>query len=143
MFLGTFEHLIDERNRLMLPKKFRQDLGRMAVLTRGLDGCLFLYPVSSWKKIEKKLVETPLTNKDARNFARHMLSGAMEVEVDKFGRVLLPSYLKEYAKLKKNTVILGLGERIEVWDKSTWKTYTEKLEKKTDEVAERLSELGI
>jgi len=143
MFLGTFEHAIDDRNRLMLPKKFRQDLGRTAVVTRGLDGCLFLYPVSSWKKIEKKLIETPLTSRDARSFARHMLSGAMEVEVDKFGRVLLPSYLKKYGRLAKEAVVLGLGERIEVWDKKVWKTYSTKLDEKTDEVAERLSELGI
>jgi len=143
MFLGTFEHSIDEKNRLMLPKKFRQDLGRSGVLTRGLDGCLFLYPTSSWKKIEKKLIETPLTSRDARSFARHMLSGAMEVEIDKFGRVLLPLYLKKYAKLSKEAVVLGLGERVEIWGKSVWGKYSLKLAEKTDEVAERLSELGI
>jgi len=143
MFLGTFEHNIDDRNRLMLPKKFRGEVGRQAVVTRGLDGCLFLYPVSSWKKIEEKLVNTPLTSKDARSFARHMLSGAMEVEVDKFGRVLLPSYLKEFGGVKESVMILGLGERAEIWDKKRWKEYSEKLDGKSDQVAERLTELGI
>ena len=143
MFLGTYHHTLDERGRISVPKKFREQLGITVVVTRGLEGCLFLFNRESWKKMETKIVSTPLTRADARSFARHLLSGAMEVVVDKLGRILLPKYLIEFAELENEVAVLGVGERLEIWDKEKWLEYSKNLDMKSQEVAERLSELGI
>jgi len=143
MFIGTYYHSLDSRNRISVPKKFREKLGKKAILTRGLDGCLFLYAEENWGKIEKSLTKTPLTRQDARSFARLILSGAIVVDTDRIGRILIPGYLKEYAKLKDEVAILGVGERIEIWAKDLWESYRQKLEKNSEAIAERLSELGI
>jgi len=143
MFIGTYHHSIDSRNRISVPKRFREKLGEKAVLTRGLDGCLFLYAKGDWERMEAILTQTPLTRQDARSFARLMLSGAVIVEIDKIGRILVPGYLKEYAKLKNEVAVLGVGERIEIWSQEQWETYQMKLEQDSDAIAERLSELGI
>lgn len=143
MFLGTYLHTIDERSRVSVPKKFREKLGGPVVVTRGLDGCLFLYSRENWKKVEEKILMTPLTRSDARSFARLMFSGAMELELDRLGRILLPKYLTDYAGVNSEVAILGVGERIEIWDKEIWESYSNDLALKRDEIAERLSELGI
>lgn len=143
MFIGTYYHSLDSRNRISIPKKLRKELGDEGVITRGLDGCLFLYPQKNWEKIEATLNQTPLTRQDARSFARLMLSGAVAVEIDKIGRILTPSFLKDYARLKNEVAILGVGERIEIWDKDQWEVHRQKLEQDSDAIAERLSELGI
>lgn len=143
MFLGTYYHRLDERNRVSVPKKFREGLGINAIVTRGLDGCLFLFSREAWAGVEKKILATPLTKKDARSFARHVLSGAMEVEIDRLGRILIPKYLTQFAEITSEVIVLGVGERIEFWDKVRWETYNRELEEKGEEVAERLSELGI
>ena len=116
MFIGEYTYSIDEKKRLAVPGKFRQLLGNKAVITRGLDQCLFLYPAKEWGILAKKLSQLPLSQADARGFARLMLAGAMDVNFDNLGRILIPDYLKEYANLKKKIVIAGLYNRIELWD---------------------------
>lgn len=143
MFIGEYSYSIDEKKRLAIPPKFRQLLGKKAVITRGLDQSLFLYPAKEWGILAKKLSQLPLSQSDARGFARIMLSGAMEVIFDNLGRILVPDYLKEYARLKKKVVIAGLYNRIEIWDEMKWKEYKEKTEKEVGNIAERLKELGV
>jgi MraZ protein len=142
-FYGEYTYSIDEKKRLAIPPKFRKVLGKKAVITKGLDQCLFLYPAKEWGILAKKLSKLPLSQSDARGFARLMLTGAMEVELDNLGRILIPDYLKEYAKLKKRVVIAGVYNRIEIWDEKIWKEYKEKTEKEVGDIAERLKELGV
>jgi len=143
MFIGEYTYSIDDKKRLAIPPKFRQRLKKGGVITRGLDNCLFLYSGDEWEKLAKKLSEMPLSRADARGFARIMLSGAMEVEFDNLGRILVPDYLKDYAKLKKKAVVAGLYNRVEIWDEDEWKAYKEKTEKDAGDIAERLNELGV
>lgn len=143
MFIGTYHHCLDSRNRVSVPKKFRKELNRQAVITRGLDGCLFLFTKNNWERTEALLAQAPLTRQDARSFARLILSGAVAVEIDKVGRILIPAYLKEYADLKDEVTILGVGQRVEIWSKNLWETQQKRLEQDSDAIAERLSELGI
>jgi MraZ protein len=142
-FFGEYTYSIDEKKRLAIPQKFRKVLGKRAVITKGLDECLFLYPAKEWGILAKKLSALPLSQSDARGFARLMLTGAMEVNLDNLGRILIPDYLKEYAKLKKKVVIAGVYNRIEIWDEKIWKEYKEKTEKEVGNIAERLKELGV
>lgn len=143
MFSGEFIYSIDEKKRLAVPAKFRQLLGKKAVITRGLDQCLFLYPLKEWKKLAQKIANLPLAQADARSFARLMLGGAMEVEFDSLGRILIPDYLKNYAGLKKRVVFVGLYDRIEIWDEIEFQKYKKKTEMAAGEIAERLKELGV
>jgi len=143
MFIGEYTYSIDEKKRLAIPAKFRRALGKKAVVTRGIDNCLVIYPMTEWKKLAEKLQGLPSTRVDARGFARIMLSGAVDVELDKMGRILIPDYLKEYASLKKNVAVLGLSNRIEVWDEKVWQAYKKRTEKEVGNMAERLNELGL
>lgn len=143
MFIGEYQYSIDEKKRLAIPPKFRKVLGKKAVITRGLDQCLFLYPAKEWGILAKKLSKLPLSQADARGFARLMLTGAMEVVIDNLGRILIPDYLKDYALLKKKVVIAGVYNRIEIWDYQKWKEYKQKTEKEVGDIAERLKELGV
>jgi MraZ protein len=143
MFLGEYTYSIDEKKRLAIPAKFRGALGKKAVITRGLDNCLFLYSWKDWEELAGKLNNLPLAQADARGFARLMLAGAMEADLDKLGRILVPDYLKGYASLDKKTVIAGIYNRIEIWDEQKWETYKVKTEKGIGDMAERLKELGI
>ena len=143
MFLGEYTYTIDDKKRLAVPQKFRQALGRKAIITRGLDACLFLYPKSEWEKLAKKLSQLPLSQADARGFARIMLAGAMEVNFDNLGRILVPDYLKKYAGLVKKAVLAGLYNRIEIWDERKWNVYKQKTETEAGNIAERLKELGV
>ena len=143
MFLGEFTYSIDEKKRLAIPAKFRQILGKKAVVTRGLDQCLFLYSYQEWEILADKLSKLPLAQADARGFARLMLAGAMEADLDKLGRILVPDYLKEYASLQKKIVVAGVYNRIEIWDEQKWETYKKRIEKEVGDMAERLKELGI
>ena len=143
MFIGEYTYSIDEKKRLAVPTKFRQLLGKRAVITRGIDQCLFLYPAKEWGNLAEKLSKLPLSQADARGFARLMLTGAMEVSLDNLGRILVPDYLKNYAGLKKKVVIAGVYNRIEIWDERKWKGYKEKTEKEVGDIAERLKELGV
>lgn len=143
MFIGEYQHNLDEKGRMAIPVKFRGKISEGAVITRGLDGCLFIYDKAEWEKLAEKIVALPLTQANSRAFSRLMLSGAVDVEVDKQGRVLIPDYLREYAGLKKQAVVAGLYNRIEVWDAEIWQEYKKKTESASDEIAEKLADLGI
>jgi len=143
MLIGEYTHTIDPKKRISIPSKFRKDLGKKAVVTRGLDNCLFVYTLGEWAKVAKKLSELPLGQSQARNFARIILSGAVDVGLDSLGRILIPDYLKAYASLTNKVVITGVYNRLEVWDEKHWNEYKGKIEKQTDVLAEKLGELGI
>lgn len=143
MFIGEYAHNLDEKGRLAVPKKFRKELQKGAVVTRGLDSCLFLYTHTEWKQLAEKLAALPFAQANTRAFARLMLAGAMDVTVDKQGRVMLPEYLRSYAGLKKEVVVAGLYNRLELWDAKEWSTYTAKTEKHSNDIAEQMSELGV
>lgn len=143
MFIGEYSHSIDPKKRLALPSKFRKELGKQVVITRGLDKCLFVYPLKTWKELAEKLGTLPMGESATRSFVRLMLAGAVDSDVDSQGRVLLPEYLKEYATLSRSVTIAGLFNRLEIWDEKKWKTYKSKAEENTDEVAEQLGKLGI
>lgn len=143
MFIGEYTHSIDEKGRVALPAKFRHDLEEGAVVTRGLDNCLFLYTKNEWAKLAEKLAALPISQSNSRAFARLMLAGAMDVEMDKQGRVVLPEYLRQFAGLKKNSIIAGLYNRLEIWDEEAWKKYKTQTEAESGNIAERMAELGV
>jgi len=143
MFIGEYQYSLDLKRRLAIPSKFRSIFKGKAVITKGLDGCLFVYPVQVWKKMAEKLGTFPLGEKKTRQFVRFILAGAQEAEIDKQGRVLVPQYLGKFAKLKKQVVVVGLYDRLEVWDKTTWEKSIQKAEKEKDKTAEELGKSGI
>jgi len=143
MLIGEYKHTIDNKKRLAIPSKLRREIGTKMVITRGLDNCLFVFPLNQWSKLVEKLSQLPLGQKDSRGFVRLMLAGASEVEIDKLGRILIPDYLKSYGGLKKNVVIVGVYNRLEIWDEAKWKLFSKTTEKEVDNMAERLGELGI
>jgi len=143
MFIGEYRHTIDAKKRLALPAKFRKELGKTAIITRGLDNCLVIYPQKEWKVMSDRLGKLPASQLEARGFARIMLSGAMAMDLDRLGRILIPEYLKEYGSLKKNVVVCGLYNRLEIWDADNWETYKNKVEKEVGDFAAKLKELGI
>lgn len=141
MFKGEYNHTIDEKGRLIIPAKFREELGNEFVVTRGLDGCLFGYNNSEWQVFENKLRALPLTNKDARQFQRFMLAGAASVEIDKQGRILLPQVLRTFAGLDKDVVLIGVAGRIEIWSKDKYEEASAVDD--MEAIAEKMSDLGI
>jgi len=143
MFIGEYTHTIDTKKRLAIPSKFRKELGKKAVITRGLDNCLAVYPIKEWQALAEKLGNLPNSQGEARGFARLMLAGAMDVNLDNLGRILIPDYLKKYASLKKNIVVTGLFNKIEIWDEKKWQEYKQKTEMSVGDMAERLKELGV
>lgn len=143
MFIGEYQHSIDTKGRLAIPAKFRSTLEHGAVVTRGLDNCLFLYSMEEWGKLAEKLSQLPISQANTRAFSRLMLAGAMDVQFDKQGRILLPDYLRAYAGIKKDVVVAGLLNRLELWDEITWKEYKSRTEKESIEIAERMGELGV
>lgn len=143
MLIGEYKHTIDSKKRLAIPSKLRRELGAKAVITRGLDNCLFVFPLNQWNKLVEKLSKLPIGQKDTRGFSRLMLAGASEVKLDVLGRILIPDYLKEYAGLKKNIVIAGVYSRLEIWDENKWSVFKQSSEKEVDNMAERLGELGV
>lgn len=143
MFIGEHQHSIDPKKRLALPSKFRKELGKKVVVTRGLDKCLFIYPIKVWQELAEKLGTLPMGESGTRSFVRVMLAGATDVDVDSQGRILIPDYLKEYAALDKNVTVAGLFNRLEIWDEKKWNSYSENAIKNTDEIAEQLGKLGI
>ncbi len=143
MFIGEFRHTLDDKGRVSVPIKFRAGLAQGLVVTRGLDRSLFLYPKTEWERLAEKLAALPLGKADTRAFARLMLAGAMEADIDASGRVMIPQYLREYAGLSKNVVITGLYDRLEVWDEETWNAYRAKTEADGNDIAERLGAEGV
>lgn len=141
MFMGEYNHTVDAKGRLIVPSKFREQLGEEFVVTKGLDGCLFVYENTEWKALEEKLHALPLANANARKFSRFFLAGATTCEVDKQGRILLPAILREFAKIDKDAVLVGVGSRIEIWSREIWNqsnTYDD-----MEEIAENMEGLGI
>lgn len=143
MFIGEYNHILDNKNRLALPSKFRNKFNGKAVVTRGLDNSLFVYPTKVWHEIAQNLGQMPVGEKTTRSFVRLMLSGAVDVEIDSQGRVLIPDYLKQHADLKKEIIVAGLFNRLEIWDKLIWEKYKNEAVKNQDEIAEQLGKLGI
>lgn len=143
MFIGEYQHIIDSKKRIAIPSKFRDIFNGRAVITRGLDNCLFLYTLDEWNKLAEKLNQLPVGQSNTRSFVRLMLAGASESEIDKQGRVLVPDYLKTYAGLEKSVIIAGLYNRLELWDETKWIEYKASAEKNTDDIAEKLGELGV
>lgn len=141
MFMSEYNHSIDAKGRVIVPVKFRESLGNEFVVTQGLDGCLFVFPNEEWNTFEEKLKSLPMSNKDARKFVRFFLAGAATVELDKQGRILLPPMLREFAALEKDVVVVGVGNRVEIWDKNRWEESTSF--DNMDEIAEHMSELGL
>jgi MraZ protein len=141
MFIGEYLHTLDPKNRLSLPAKFRKELGRQVVLTRGLDHCLYVYPKKAWESGHaKRYAEGADGTAAGRGLARLFLAGAMEAEVDGAGRVLVPEHLVAFAKLKSKTVVVGVANRVEIWEERAWQEYTAKIEREADSLAERLGE---
>ena len=143
MFIGEYQHSLDTKGRIIIPSKFRDELGYEFVITKGLDNCLFVYPKEEWKIVEDKLKSLPLTNRDARAFIRFFFSGASESNLDKQGRVLIPSNLREHSKIEKDAVIIGVSTRLEVWSKELWEDYIDEDNLSYDSIAEKMAELGI
>ena len=141
MLIGEYEHSLDTKGRLIMPSKLRQDIGEKFILTKGLDGCLFVFSQNEWLNFETKLKELPLSDRNARNFVRFFLSGATECELDKQGRFLIPANLRDSAKLDKDAVIVGVGTRLEIWNKEIWQKCDEAIS--AYEIAENITMLGI
>ncbi len=143
MLIGEYEHSLDVKGRVIMPAKLREDMGEKFILTKGLDGCLFGFSQNEWANFEEKLKTLPLTNKNARDFVRFFLSGATECEMDKQGRFLVASNLREYASMDKEVVVIGVGNRIELWNKEKWTKHNSDENISADEIAEKMDFLGI
>ncbi len=143
MFVGEYQHTIDTKGRLIIPQKFRDGLGEKFIATKGLDNCLFVYPMDAWQQIEQKFKTIPSTSKDARAFARLFFSGATECELDKQGRILLPANLREHAGLEKEVVVLGVSTKVEIWSRENWEKYSSEAEPTYEEIAEKIVEFDL
>ncbi len=141
MFMGEYNHTVDTKGRLIVPSKFREQLGDEFVVTKGMDGCLFVYANDDWNAFEQKLTSLPLINKEARKFARFFLAGAASVEVDKQGRILLPTNLRQFAGLEKDVVLVGVGSRIEIWSLENWENMD--ADSDMDDIAVTMENLGL
>lgn len=142
MLIGEYKHTIDDKNRISLPRKFRSELGKKIVITRGLDNCLFIYSSKEWSQIAEKLGTLGFGQSETRGFNRFMLSGAMEISIDSAGRVLLPEHLRKFAKLDSKAVFAGVYNRVEIWDENKWSDYNKQVLSKADEMAETLGDIG-
>jgi MraZ protein len=143
MLIGEYLHTLDSKKRLSLPSKFRKEVGKKVVITRGLDSCLFVYPMQSWIQIADKLSQLPIGGADTRGMSRFLLSGAVESDVDGAGRILVPDFLKDFADLKSRVVLAGVSDRIEIWNEKAWEEYKRRIEKGADQMAQTLGDLGI
>ncbi len=143
MFIGEYQHTLDPKNRVIMPSKFREKLGDSFVMTKGLDNCLFIYSSHEWSIVEEKLKSLPMTNKDARAFVRFFFAGACECELDKQGRIVMPNHLKDYANIDKELVIIGVSTRIEIWSREEWNKFNSDANISYEDVAEKMSQLGI
>ena len=143
MLIGEYKHTLAPKKRLSLPSKWRKELGKKLILTRGLDNCLFVYPLKEWRQITHKVGQLPLGQADTRSFNRFFLSGATEVEVDSVGRILVPDFLKDFAGLDAKVVLAGIHDRVEIWDEKKWEAYKRKIEGQADALAEKLGEIGV
>ncbi|MCL4441669.1 MAG: division/cell wall cluster transcriptional repressor MraZ [Firmicutes bacterium] len=143
MFIGEYQHTIDSKGRLFIPARFREGLGDKFILTKGLDGCLFVYPPKEWTALEQKMRSLPFTRADARAFVRFFFSGATECEVDKQGRILIPASLREYGGLEKDTMVVGIASRVEIWSKQRWEEYNSSASASAEQLAEKIVEFDL
>lgn len=143
VFMGEYQHTLDEKGRVIVPAKFREGLGESFVMTRGLDKCLFVYPQSEWEILEQKLKSLPMTRADARSFVRFFLSGATECALDKQGRIVIPTILRDYATLEKDIVVLGVSNRVEIWSHERWREYSDAAAESFADIAESLVDLSF
>lgn len=141
--MGEYQHVLDAKGRLIMPAKFREGLGERFVITRGLDNCLFVYPFAEWSLLEQKLKALPFTRSDARAFMRFFFSGAAECELDKQGRVLIPNNLRDHAKLKKDVVVIGVSNRVEIWSQEVWEQYSQETGLSFESIAEKMIDLEL
>lgn len=142
MLIGEFKHTVDDKNRISLPAKFRKELGKKVVVTRGLDNCLFLFPHKTWEANAKEIAKLGW-RADARGFTRFMMSGASEIEVDSIGRILIPDYLRRFGDLRSSVIFAGVYDRIEIWNEKAWESYKKKIESQADDMAEKLGTVGL
>lgn len=143
MLIGEYSHNMDAKGRIIMPAKFRDEIGPVFVLTRGLDGCLFGYPMEQWEILQEKMKQLPLSKKDARSFVRFFYSAAIEAEVDKQGRINIPQTLKDYAKIEKECRIVGVSDRIEIWSNAKWEKFAEAAEESFEDIAENMIDFGL
>ncbi len=143
MFIGQYLHTLEAKGRLAIPKSFRSSLSRQAVITKGLDGCLFLFPAEAWHDFSQKIAKMSLTKKDSRSFSRFLTFSAAQVNLDSQGRILIPDHLRKFAGLKKHVMVAGASDRVEVWDKKHFDQYQGRVEKETEKITERLTDVGL
>ncbi len=143
MLIGEYTHTIDPKKRVSLPAKFRKEMGKKLIMTNGLDNCLSVYTPKEWEKVSEKLSQLSIGQADQRSFNRFMLAGAVEVDVDSIGRILIPDFLKDFARLKSKVVLAGVHSNIEIWDEKAWRAYKKKIESQADILAEKLGEIGV
>jgi MraZ protein len=143
MLMGEFHHTLDTKGRVIIPAKFREQLGNQFFMTRGMDGCLFGYPSEQWQILEKKMQQLPLTKRDARSFVRFFYSAATECEFDRQGRIIIPKTLRDHAGLEKKCVIVGVSERFEIWSENRWNEFSQKAEENFDNIAENMIDFGL
>lgn len=143
MLIGEYKHTLDAKKRVAVPARFRRELGKKIILTRGFDKCLFIYPTKEWDKLSEKLKTLPIGKSDTRNLNRFMFSGAVPTDIDTLGRIVIPDFLKDFAGLKTKVVMVGVQDRAEVWDEKTWNSYKGNIAKRADDVAEKLGDLGV
>ena len=142
MLIGEYIHTLDEKKRVSLPIKFRKEMGKKIIITAGLDNCLWIFTLTQWKKISEKLGEFSMLQADNRSFNRYMFGSATEVEVDSIGRILLPEFLVTRANLKSKVSVIGVQDRVEIWNEENWKDYKGVVEKQADQLAEKLGQAG-
>lgn len=143
MFIGQYEHSLEAKGRLSIPKKFRSQLAEGSVISQGLDGCLFLYPQAAWEQLIHKLSQLPLTRSDARSFSRSLSYGATQVVIDRLGRILIPDYLRDFAGIKSLCIVAGSLDRVEIWDKEKFNQYSARINSTAEAIAEKLADAGI
>ena len=143
MLIGEYTHTIDDKNRLSLPAKFRQEMGKKVVLTRGFDKCVAIFTFKEWQKIADKLSESSMLQADSRSFSRFMFGGAVEMEVDAIGLILIPDFLKTWGGLQTKVSVIGVQSRIEIWNEKAWSVHKETIEKQSDTLAEKLGQVGV
>ena len=143
MFYGEYQHTLDAKGRLIVPSKFRDGLGEKFIVTKGLDNCLFVYSLDEWSNLETKLKLLPFTDKDVRAFSRFFFAGAAESEIDKQGRINIPQNLRDYAGLEKDVCVIGVSTRVELWDRAKWESYAGDDNVSAEQIAEKMSMLGI
>lgn len=143
MLIGEYKHTLDDKKRISLPSKFRKEIGKKIVITPGLDNCLFVFTMSQWGKISEKLSHSSMLQADSRSFNRFMFGGAVEVEIDSIGRMLIPDFLVERAHLKSKVSVIGVQDRIEIWNEEAWSDYKKVMEKQADALAEKLGQVGV